>query len=174
VGEGKGIAMIDKQLEGALNDQLNAELYSAYLYLSMSAYFEALNLKGFAHWMRVQAEEEQAHAMKFYEHLVDRGGRVQLQPIEKPPIEWDSPLAALEEVYRHEQKVTSLIHKLVNQAVEAKDHAVSNFLQWFVAEQVEEEASADEVVQKLKLLEKAPGGLFMIDRELAQRGTGGD
>jgi len=161
--------MIDEKMQEAINKQLNAELYSSYLYLSMSAYFQSVNLGGFANWMRVQAKEELAHAMKFYDYVNERGGRVILQPVEEPPSEWDSPLAVFEHVYRHEQKVTGLINKLVDLAVKARDHATNNFLQWFVSEQVEEEASADEVVQKLKLVGDAPGGLFMIDRELAQR-----
>ncbi|KPK47431.1 MAG: ferritin [Dehalococcoidia bacterium SM23_28_2] len=163
--------MIDQRMEKALNRQLNAELYSAYLYLSMAAHFQSVNLAGFANWMRVQAKEELMHAMKFYDYVNERGGRVTLQAVDKPPSRWDSPLAVFENVYQHEQKVTSLINELVDLAVEAKDHATNNFLQWFVSEQVEEEASADEVVQKLKLVGDDPSGLFMIDRELAQRGS---
>ncbi len=161
--------MIDEKMQEALNKQLNAELYSSYLYLSMSAYFHSVNLGGFANWMRVQAQEELAHALKFYDYVNERGGRVVLQPVDEPPSEWDSPLATFEHVYEHEQKVTGLINKLVDLAVEARDHATNNFLQWFVSEQVEEEASADEVVQKLKLVGDDASGLFMIDRELAQR-----
>jgi len=161
--------MIDEKMQEAINKQLNAELYSSYLYLSMSAYFQAVNLGGFANWMRVQAKEELAHAMKFYDYVNERGGRVVLRLVEAPPSDWDSPLAVFEHVYQHEQKVTGLINKLVDLAVKARDHATNNFLQWFVSEQVEEEASADEVVQKLKLVGDDPSGLFMIDRELAQR-----
>jgi ferritin len=161
--------MIDEKMQDALNNQLNAELYSAYLYLSMSAYFHSVNLGGFANWMRVQAQEELTHAMKFYDYVNERGGRVTLHAVEAPPSEWDSPLAVFEHVYQHEQKVTGMINKLVDLAVEARDHATNNFLQWFVSEQVEEEASADEVVQRLKLVGDDPSGLFMIDRELAQR-----
>jgi ferritin len=161
--------MIDEKMQDALNNQLNAELYSAYLYLSMSAYFHSVNLGGFANWMRVQWEEELAHALKFYDYVNERGGRVVLHAVEAPPSEWDSPLAVFEHVYQHEQKVTGMINKLVDLAVEARDHATNNFLQWFVSEQVEEEASADEVVQRLKLVGDDPSGLFMIDRELAQR-----
>jgi len=161
--------MIDERMQEALNKQLNAEVYSAYLYLSMSAYFQSVNLVGFANWMRVQWQEELAHGLKFYDYVNERGGRVVLQPVEAPPSEWDSPLAAFEHVYQHEQKVTGMINKLVDLAVEARDHATNNFLQWFVSEQVEEEASADEVVQKLKLAGGDASGLFMIDRELAQR-----
>ena len=161
--------MIDEKMQDALNKQLNAELYSSYLYLSMAAYFQSVNLGGFANWMRVQAREELMHAMKFYDYVNERAGRVILQPVEAPPSEWDSPLAVFENVYRHEQGVTGMINELVDLAIEASDHATNNFLQWFVAEQVEEEASADEVVQKLKLVGDDPSGLFLIDRELAQR-----
>jgi ferritin len=161
--------MISDKMQGAINSQINAELYSAYLYLSMSSYFASLNLDGFANWMRVQAQEEQLHAMKLYDYLLERGGRVLLGSIEAPPTEWASPLDAFEAVYSHEQKVTSLIHGLVNMAADEKDHATSIFLQWFVSEQVEEEASASGIVEKLKLMAQAPGGLFMLDRELGQR-----
>jgi ferritin len=160
---------MDKKMQDALNKQLNAEIYSAYLYLSMSAYFHSINLDGFANWMRVQWQEELAHGLKFYDYVNERGGRVILEPVESPPSEWGSPLAVFENVYQHEQKVTGMINKLVDLAVETKDHATNNFLQWFVAEQVEEEASADEVLQKLKLVGDDASGLFMIDRELAQR-----
>jgi ferritin len=161
--------MITKKMQEALNGQINAELYSAYLYLSMEAYFKSENLPGFANWMRAQTQEELMHAMKIYDFLNERGGRVILKPIEEPQAQWDSPLAAFEAAYKHEQKVTGLINDLVNLAIEEKDHATNSFLQWFVNEQVEEEASADEVVQKLKRVEKAPGGMFMIDQELGQR-----
>ena len=161
--------MIDEKMQEALNKQLNAELYSSYLYLSMSAHFQSVNLAGFANWMRVQAHEELMHALKFYDYVNERGDRVVLQPVEAPPSHWDSPLALFEHVYQHEQKVTGMINKLVDLAVEIRDHATNNVLQWFVAEQVEEEASADEVVQKLKLVGDDPSALFMIDRELAQR-----
>ena len=161
--------MIDQRMQEALNKQINAEIYSAYLYLSMSAHFQSVNLAGFANWMRVQAHEELMHALKFYDYVNERGGRIVLQPVEAPPSHWDSPLAVFEHVYQHEQKVTGMINKLVDLAVEIRDHATNNVLQWFVAEQVEEEASADEVVQKLKLVGDDPSALFMIDRELAQR-----
>jgi len=161
--------MISKKMEKALNEQVNAELYSAYLYLSMEAYFKSLNLNGFANWMRVQTQEEVAHAMKIYGFIDERGGRITLKAIDGPQTKWDSPLAVFKDVYKHEQKVTSLINNLVNLAIEEKDHATNTFLQWFVNEQVEEEASADQVVQQLKMMEKAPGGMFMLDRELGQR-----
>jgi ferritin len=161
--------MLSKTMEKALNEQVNAEFYSSYLYLSMSAYFQNLNLSGFASWMKAQAQEELFHAMKFYNFVHERGGKVVLQAIEAPPTEWESPLAAFEAALAHEQKVTGLINDLVNLAIEEKDHATNNFLQWFVSEQVEEEDSVGEVVNKIKLIGQASGGLFMLDRDLAQR-----
>ena len=161
--------MLDEKLEKALNDQLNAEFYSAYLYLSMAAYFRSINLSGFANWMEVQYQEEVAHAMKFYNYINERGGRVQLGTIQAPPTQWDSPLAVFEAALEHEQKVTGLINDLVELAIQEHDHATNIFLQWFVTEQVEEEDSASEVVEKLKLMGDARGGLFMLDRELGQR-----
>lgn len=161
--------MIKAKMEKAINRQINRELYSAYLYLSMSAYFGNINLKGFASWMRVQAQEEMSHAMKLYDYLGERGGRIALAAIEDPPREWGSPLKVFENVYSHEQKVTALINDLVNLAIAEKDHASSSFLQWFVTEQVEEEASASEVLERLKLAGKDAGGLFMLDNELGQR-----
>ncbi|NIS61960.1 MAG: ferritin [Proteobacteria bacterium] len=161
--------MLGEKIQSALNKQLNAEVYSSYLYLSMSAYFNSLNLPGFANWMRVQAQEELVHAMKFYDFINERGGRVILQQVEAPPTEWSSPLDVFENAYKHEQKVTGLINDLVNLAVGERDHATNIFLQWFVTEQVEEEASADEVVQKLKRVGDDSAGLFMLDGEMGQR-----
>jgi ferritin len=163
------MTMISKKMQDALNEQINAELYSAYLYLSMDAYFQSTNLVGFANWMRVQTQEEMAHATKMYDYVNERGGRVTLKQIAGPPTEWESPLAAFEAVYEHEQKVTGLINNLVDMAIAEKDHAANTFLQWFVNEQVEEESSADLMVQKLKLMKDAPGGLYMLDNELSQR-----
>jgi ferritin len=163
------LKMLKKKIQDALNKQINAELYSAYLYFSMEAYFHSINLKGFANWMRVQTQEEMVHAMKFYNFICDRSGRVNLEPIEGPQIEWKSPIEVFQEAYKHEQKVTALINGLVDLALKESDHATNTFLQWFVTEQVEEEASADEIVQKLKLIGKDGSGLFMIDQELAQR-----
>jgi ferritin len=161
--------MLSKKMEKALNQQVNAEMYSAYLYLSMESYFKSMNLNGFANWMRVQTQEEMSHAMKIYDYVNERGGRILLKPIEGPQTKWDSPLAVFEAVLAHEQKVTGLINKLVDLAIEQKDHATNSFLQWFVTEQVEEESSADDNVQKLKMMKNAPGGMFMFDRELGQR-----
>ena len=156
-------------MEQALNEQVNAEMYSAYLYLSMESYFKSINLNGFATWMRAQIQEEMMHAMKIYEYVIERGGRMLLKAIEGPPTEWNSPLDVFEAVTKHEQKVTGLINSLVDLAIAEKDHATNIFLQWFVNEQVEEEASADDIVQKIKFMENAPGGMFMLDRELSQR-----
>ena len=161
--------MLSERMMKSLNKQLNAELYSAYLYLSMAAYFESKNLKGFANWMRVQAQEELMHAMKFFDYINERGGRVYLEAIEKPPTEWKSPLDVFEATYEHEVKVTSMINDLVNMAMEEKDHATYNMLQWFVAEQVEEEASADEIRQQLRMIKEDGRGIMMLNRELKQR-----
>jgi ferritin len=161
--------MIKTNIQEAFNKQINAELYSAYLYLSMSAYFESASLPGLANWMRVQAQEEVSHAMKFYSFIVERGGKVTLKAIEGPPVKWNSPLHAFEAAYKHEQKVTGLINGLVDLALKEKDHASHVFLQWFVSEQVEEEASADEIVQKLKRIKNAPHALYMLDKEMGQR-----
>ena len=165
--------MISKKMEKALNEQVNAEMYSAYLYLSMSSYFESTNLPGFAGWMKAQAQEEMMHAMKIYDYVNERGGRITLTAIEGPPTKWKSPLAVFEATYKHEQVVTGRINDLVDLAIEEKDHATNAFLQWFVTEQVEEEKSADEIVQKLKLMADAPGAIpmyiGMLDNEMGQR-----
>jgi ferritin len=161
--------MLNDKMQEALNKQLNAELYSSYLYLSMTAYFESTGLKGFANWMRVQAREELMHAMKIYDHVNERDGRVLLESIDTPPTDWDSPLAAFKDTYKHEQVVTGMINGLVDLAGLEKDHATYNFLQWFVSEQVEEEASSGDIVRKLELVKDDGRGLLMLDQELAQR-----
>jgi ferritin len=165
--------MLPEKMETALNGQLNAELYSAYLYLSMNAYFRSVNLDGFANWMYYQAQEEVTHAMKFYDFINSRGGRVKLSQIDAPATEWNSPLAVFEATLEHEQKVTGLINDLVELALEEHDHATNIFLQWFVSEQVEEEESVGGVLEQLRLMGEAKGGLFMIDRELAKRSPSG-
>ena len=165
--------MLSEKMENALNGQLNAEMYSGYMYLSMNAYFKSINLEGFANWMYYQAQEELAHAMKFYEFIISRGGRVKLAQIDAPPNSWDSPLAVFEATLAHEQKVTGMINDLVEMALEEHDHASNIFLQWFVSEQVEEEESVGGVLEQLKLMGEAKGGLFMMDRELAKRSGGG-
>ncbi len=161
--------MVKEKIQKALNQQLNWELYSSYLYLSMSAYFHSTNLNGFANWMRVQTQEELTHVMRFYDQLIQREGRVTLYAVEEPPSEWQTPLEAFEHAYNHEQKVTDFINDLVNLSVAEQDHATNNFLQWFVAEQVEEIASIGGVRQKLKLIGDNSGGLFMLDNELGTR-----
>ena len=165
--------MLSDKMQTALNSQLNAELYSGYLYLAMNAYFKSINLDGFANWMYYQAQEELTHGMKFYDFINQRGGRVALEPIEAPPAQWDSPLAAFEATLAHEQKVTGLINDLMEVAVGERDHATQIFLQWFVSEQVEEEESVGGVLEQFRLMGEAKGGLFMIDRELAKRSAGG-
>ena len=161
--------MIDPKMEKALNDQIQAEMYSAYFYLSMAAFFEDRNLPGFSNWFRVQYEEEFFHAMKFFDFVCERGGRVQLGTINGPPGEWDSPLAVYEAAFEHEQMVTGLVDDLMNRAIELRDHATRSFLQWFVDEQVEEEANVDAIVQQLKLIGDSGYGLYQLDKELAGR-----
>jgi ferritin len=161
--------MLKPTLEKALNKQINAELWSAYLYLSMSTYFESINLGGFANWMRVQAKEEVSHAMRFYNHIIERRGRVTVSAISTPPITWKSPLHAFEEAFKHEQKVTGMIDDLANMAAKEKDHAMASMLKWFIDEQVEEELSTDTIVQKLKMIGTNTGGLYMLDHALGER-----
>jgi ferritin len=161
--------MISKIIETALNKQINRELYSAYLYLSMSAYFETMNLKGFAKWMRLQAKEEQVHALKIYDYIVARGGRVMLQDIEAPKTKWASAGKVFEDTYAHEQKVTGMINGLVDLAIKEKDHATFEMLQWFVKEQVEEEEHASDILNQIKTVGDVPGHLFCLDRELGKR-----
>jgi ferritin len=165
--------MLSKTLQDAMNEQIKNELYSAYLYLSMSAYCEAANLPGFAHWMRLQAQEEVTHAMKFYDFIYERGGRVVLQAIDQPPVEFQSPLHVFEQTLEHEQKVTGLINDLYALAVQKKDYASQIFLQWFVTEQVEEEANATQIVERLKMIGDKAHALLMLDREMGGRGAGG-
>ena len=161
--------MLSQAMQAALNEQINAELYSGYLYYAMKSYFDDLGLSGCAHWMELQAFEEFTHGHKLNKYVSERGGRVTLKAIAAPASEWGSPRAVFEEVAKHEAHVSALINKLVDLAITESDHATNNFLQWFVAEQVEEEASADEVLQKIKLAEASSGGMFLVDRELGQR-----
>ena len=160
---------MNEKIEKAFNDQINAELFSGYLYLAMSGYFLSLNLNGFASWMKMQAMEELYHAIKFFNHIDERGGRVNMQPVEGPENAWESPLAAFEAAYKHEQYITGRIAKLMELAREENDFPAQSFLQWFVDEQVEEEATADNVVQQLKMIGDSGHGLLMLDREMAQR-----
>jgi ferritin len=161
--------MLGKKMQEALNAQINAEQYSSYLYLSMAAWADKMNLKGFGQWFRVQATEELIHVTKFFNYVLDRRGEVVLQAVAAPPIEWKSPEDVFEATLTHEQHVTSLIHKLSELAVAEKDHATRNVIEWFIAEQVEEEAAADDILNQIKLTGTAPAGLFMIDRELGTR-----
>jgi len=166
--------MLNTELEAALNAQLGGELYSSHLYLSMSAYCESANMPGAARWFRMQADEERTHAMRFFEHLVDRGGRVVLGTIEAPPTEFSSLLDAFERALEAERNVTAAIDRLASMAIDQGDHAAQAFLQWFVTEQVEEEKQADEVVQTLRAIGDNPATLFMLDRELGARRPEGD
>ncbi|MCX7828422.1 MAG: ferritin [Thermanaerothrix sp.] len=161
--------MISDKMKDAINSQIQAELYSSYLYLSMAAHFEGENLKGFAHWMHKQAEEERGHAMKFFHYLVERGGKVELKAIEAPKTAWASPEEVFEEVLSHERKVTSLINGLYELALQEKDYPSQIMLQWFINEQVEEEASAEEVLARIRMLKGSVHGILLLDRELAQR-----
>jgi ferritin len=161
--------MIGHKVEGALNDQIRKEFYSSYLYLSMAAQLESMNLKGFAHWMQVQAGEETKHGMKIYGHVNERGGRVIMQPIDAPPSKWKSAKEMFTEAYHHEQKVTASINKIVELARSEKDNATEAFLQWFVNEQVEEEASTNEITQKLQLIGDNAPALVMMDAEMHKR-----
>ena len=165
--------MLSPKIQEALNKQVNAEMYSAYLYLAMSAYFDGMNLKGCAHWMRVQYDEEMVHAFKIYDFIGERGGEVALEAIAKPDPKLESPLGVFEEALEHERKVTGMIHDLVALAMEERDYATNSFLQWFVDEQVEEEASVDEIVQQLRMVSESKNGLFMVDRHLADRQAAG-
>ncbi len=160
---------IGKAMQDAMNDQINRELFSSYLYLSMAAYFEERNLPGFAHWMRVQADEERGHAMKFYNFILERGGKVILKAIDAPKNEWGSALEAAEDAAAHEAKVTASIHALYELALKEKDYAAQSMLHWFIDEQVEEEKNAAELVAHLKLIEDRATAVLMLDHRLAKR-----
>ena len=161
--------MLSPKIQDALNKQINAELFSSYLYLSMSAYFEAEDLKGMANWMRIQAGEENAHAMRIFDFINDRSGRVTLGQIEAPKAEWKSPLEAFEDAYKHEQKITGMINDLMNLVAVEKDGAGHDFLEWFCREQVEEEAQVQLIVSQLKLVGDNGLGRYMLDQQLGQR-----
>lgn len=161
---------ISKTMQEAINEQIKNELYSAYLYLAMSAHFEAANLPGFAHWMRVQAKEEEGHAMRFFDYVNERGGRVQLKAIDQPPQEWKSPLEVFQQVLEHEQKVTEMINGLYAQAIKENDYASQVMLHWFLEEQVEEEKSASSILEQLRMIEARGSGLLYLDHELGERG----
>jgi ferritin len=161
--------MLSKKMQDALNEQINAEIWSAYLYLSMSAYFEDQNLPGFANWMKTQWQEEISHSIKMFDYINERGGRVILKPIAEVKTEWTGAIEVFTETLDHERLVSSLINKLVDIAISESDHATNNMLQWFVAEQVEEEANAESLLQQLIMIDGFGHGMLMLDRELAQR-----
>lgn len=156
-------------MQTALNEQINHELYSAYLYLSMAAYFEGKNLPGFANWMKIQAQEETAHAMKFYNFIFDRNGTVTLKAIAQPPTEFKSSLEVFKQALEHEQKVTTLITKLYEQALTEKDYPTQVMLQWFIDEQVEEEKNVTEIIARLEMIGDSKGSLLYLDHELGKR-----
>jgi ferritin len=161
--------MISNEIESALNEQVNKEFYSAYLYLAMSAYCYTIGLPGFAQWMRMQYEEEVTHVTKMFDYILDQGGKVELKPIEQPPREYGSPLEVFEKTLEHEQFVTGCIHKLMSMAVAENDYATQTFLQWYVTEQVEEESNVNDVIAPLRMVGEDKGGLMMIDQQLALR-----
>lgn len=163
--------MISEKMQNAINDQINKELYSSYLYLAMSSYFAGINLPGFAAWLRVQEEEEREHAMKFYDYLVDRGGRVALKTIASPHNEWKSSLEAFKEVQSHEATVTASINTLYELALNEKDYPTQVLLQWYITEQVEEEKNATEIVQQLELIDAHGTAVLMLDHRLGKRGS---
>jgi len=158
-----------KKMEEALNGQVNAEMYSSYLYLAMESYFQSVSLTGFAKWMRGQVQEEMFHGMKIYDYVHERGGRAQFEAIAKPQTQWDSPLAAFEHILAHEESVTELINNLIDVALDVRDHAAKAFLDWFITEQVEEEATVGEIVARLRLIGDDSSGLFLLDSELSKR-----
>ena len=162
--------MIGKAMQDAINEQINKELYSSYLYLSMAAHFEEQNLPGFAKWMHIQEGEERGHAMKLYEFLIERGGRVELKPIAAPEGEWKNSLELFRQVAAHEAAVTASIHNLYETALKEKDYAAQVILQWFVTEQVEEEKNAAEIVAQLELVEARGTAVLMLDHRLGKRG----
>jgi ferritin len=161
--------MLSKKIQDAINEQINSEFYSSYLYLSMSAYCEPANMKGFAHWMMLQSKEEWGHGMKFFDYVSDRGGRVMLRTIDKPPAEFKSPLDVFQKVLSHEQEVTAKIHRLYELAVKEDDYATQVALQWFITEQVEEEKNAGEIVDQLKMIGDHKPSLMMLDKQLGAR-----
>ncbi len=161
--------MINRKIHAGFNEQINREMYSAYLYLSMAAYFHSLNLEGFANWMRVQTKEEMVHAMKFFDHLRDRDARVELEAIDKPKMKWTSPLEAFKAAYEHEKFITGTINGLYKIAEKEADYPAKVLLDWFVKEQVEEEASTSNVVQLLGRIKDSGAGLIMLDKELGKR-----
>ena len=161
--------VIKEPVQRAVNEQIKNELYSAYVYLSMSAYCETINLRGFANWMRLQSKEEVAHAMRLFDFLINRNGRVILQPIEQPPVDFGSPLDVAQQTLDHEQKVTAMIESLYELAAKENDYATQAALQWFITEQVEEESNASQIVEQLKMIGDNRTALLMLDMELGKR-----
>lgn len=161
--------MISKAMQDAINEQINKEMFSSYLYLSMAAYFETENLPGFGNWLRIQATEENEHAMKFYNHLLERGGKVELKAIAAPKASWASAMEAVSEVLTHEQHVTKSIHDLYEVALKEKDYAAQVMLHWFINEQVEEEANASAILDSMKRIEAHDTAILMLDHRLAKR-----
>jgi len=161
--------MLTPRVEQELNKQLNREFYSSYLYMAMAAYYNSIDLLGFANWMTIQAKEELMHAEKFYKFILDRNGKVTLEQIDKPQTDWSSPSAVFEDTLKHELFITESINNLMNVALEEKDHATNIFLQWFITEQIEEEANTTEIIRQLKLMQDAPGGMYMLDKDLGTR-----
>ncbi len=160
---------MEKQLEKLIQDQIKNEWYSAYMYLSMAAYFESINLEGFAHWMYKQAGEEQEHGKKMFEFLIDRGVKVVLQSIAQPPAEFASAVEVFEKSLEHEQKVTALIDGIADMADKVNDHPTKVFIQWFITEQVEEEKNASRILDLLKKIPVNSAGIFQLDHQLRKR-----
>lgn len=163
--------MLSKRLQDALNDQITNEMYSAYVYLAMSAHLTGANLRGCARWMRLQSQEEYSHAMKIYDFVLERGGRVVLKPIDQPPAQYKSPLDVFQQALKHEQKVTGTINRLYELAIKENDYPTQIMLQWFITEQVEEEHAAGDVVEQLKMIGNEPTALFLLDQQLGTRGA---
>ena len=161
--------LFTKEMEASINKQINEELFSAYLYQSMAAYFETLSFNGMATWMELQAQEEMLHAKKFYGYMNERGGKVLFTTIEGPKTNWESPLAAFEDALQHEQHITGCIYKLFDLAVEQKDHMTNVFLNWFITEQAEEESTVQKIIDNMKMIKDSKNGLYMMDKELGKR-----
>ncbi len=161
--------MLKEKMLKSLNQQMNAEFYSSYLYLAMSSYFESENFSGIAKWMKIQSQEEYGHAMKFYNYILQAGGKINLSQIETPKSDWNSAEEVFKDTLKHEQKITKSIYDLVELSIEEKDHATNIFLQWFVTEQVEEEANASKILERIKLIGTNKNGLFYLDHELGKR-----
>lgn len=166
--------MLSKTIQSALNEQIKQEFFASHLYLAMSAYFETISLPGFARWMRAQSDEEREHALKFFDYINDREGSVELQALDQPPGEFQSPLDVFQQALEHERRVSAMIHRIYELAVRENDYPTQTFLQWFIDEQVEEEKNASQVVEQLKLTGGNSAALLMLDRELAARGSGGE